>query len=295
MKFFFHFLLVMLFLTSCEKNEEFPEVTEPNPELKDIIYIENNDIILLPDTIADPFNVTNTPEITKLRIKISHDHQKIAYYDYIAKLIVILNRSGDTLNTITVPYAKSLDWSLDDQTLYYLYDNEIHFFGDSLDCPSIPQFPGGNVIEASISANLDLAYIVEQFSFEQGYTQELKIIAHGSTDIITIENNQNYEMTYVNFSSNESDLTVGYEWLNNKLAYAECYSGLSVTPDFNTQFNFDFFCPIYRSDLKCMVLGVIDSWSYHKVMAWKLNQDNQLKLFYESSNIYDGSSYLDWK
>lgn len=308
----FCFLIILLF-SSCDRAEN-PYVEKSVieellknaiPEIEHIAVIYHNDIYYLDNITKAGIKVTNDPGSSKRFVKMSHDHKKFAYLDG-GGIIVIVNFEGQIIATLPqYNQVKSFDCSADDKTLYILNDNEIVYYGPSMNLPEIT-YKGRNmgmslkVLSASVSMQGDLAYVIHSFNFLTGYTYAMIIKpAKKATEIVYEDNSTKPNMSYVAFSSNNQDLVLGYSDNENRPNHlTQMYVFIDFYRDKRYYFksNYGYFTPLFDESKSFLVAG------------WSSGSDNIVKLtavgvdkYVEKniySNLYTTSNnilYTDWK
>lgn len=306
---------VLFLLVSCSDNpyvskEEIDKIRENNKtKLYNIAIIFNNDVYLLPRQDSVALQLTHTPSAVKTNIKINHHHSKIAYINNNGNPVII-DTKGNVIATLTqFKNIKSMDWSYDDASLYFLIGNEFMYYGTKMTPPTftypIPKVSDPyysmtdeernfTVLSASISVNNDLAYIFQYSDRETGTHQKLVV---KTTQSALIEKDVYPEnLDYVNFSGNNTDLVVGQsnnsdkEYLDNLRLYEELQF---------TKYSFENFdlCnnPCYRSDLQFLIYQKRDKengkFSLYAMSLDGLHPSQVIEPFSNSS----GRIYVDWK
>jgi hypothetical protein len=269
----------LLFLDGCQKDpfvskeviQHIKDSIAGTKSVGNICFIYNNDVYFLDEFNNTPQKITNTPLVVKSEVRISHDLQKIAYLNA-AGNPEIIDRNGTIINTLT-SYSGILqmDWSNDDATLYMLIADQFYYYGPTISHPllNFSGIPGGSsphILSATLSANNDLAYVVDYFDFTYGYLQKLVLKKNDGTGTWVIVDNPYYpyKMKYAKFSTHDKDLVVGYGYSstisNSRL---ELYTNMNSYPDQIVEpcTDCEFKSPIYRSDKKCIVSAFKDGSS----------------------------------
>lgn len=317
----FAYMAIALF-TQCKKSrhnleEDIKREFEAklHPKLKNIAVISQNDVYYLPELESTPVRLTNSPTLTKTKVKVSHDGTKVAFLNASSQP-VILGTDGKEIATLSnYSSVTKVDWSQDDKTLIILSNNQFYFYGPALNIP-IMTYKGtpfsniyGGYIDVhsfAVSPSNDLLYsfqIYESSYYSYGnYYEKVIFKANGSTtDELLLSDSQYDQGSELNFVNGTQDMAIGIKATNSpnlvgtlKLyRYGSSYSYTSFSSS-----SYPYICPIYRSDLSYFLAGQRDdSYSTERyVVASTRNgaygqRDVTLSQFYGSP----GQLYLDWK
>jgi hypothetical protein len=278
-----------------------------HPPIKNVAFIYNGNVYYAADFTRPITQVTTDGSAAKF-VKVSHDHSKFAYLNSINQITIVDNKGSLIATLSQYTQVKSFDWSADDKTLYILNDNGIAYYGPAMKLPSISyqsfeSLSDLEVVSASVSMTGDIAYVVKGFDFYVGEKYELIIKPANNGKVIEYSNQDEteYMMDYVSFSTNNQDLVLGYNspysgsGAQQRLQF---FTGLNSYPDGGYGGGASA-TPIYNSTLNYLVAG-------------KLNADNAISpaaLYlgetpvYTSANVaktivldkYTGVLYIDWK
>lgn len=156
-------LIMFCLLVGCRKDPVIEIYVPEQDSIKNIVYIERDDIYYLENFSSKPIKITNNSEEKKYAVRVSYDGTKAAYLNNLGGLKII-NRSDTAVVVIEISGVKDFNWSADNQTLYYLKGQQLIFYGPQMDIPAmtIPaEVPFGadvNYNSVSISPQNDLAY-----------------------------------------------------------------------------------------------------------------------------------------
>lgn len=312
-----YFLIICIFslFASCKKNPFVPE--ERIKEIRDslaalksiqnICFIYNNDVYFLDEISKIPQQITSTPSVTKTKLSISHNLQKIAYINT-AGNPEIVDRNGTVIATLTsLSGIKQMDWSSDDATLYMLIGNSFYYYGPAMTHPSLTLFSvpvGSLILSASLSMNNDLAYVVEYFHPIDGYVQKLILKKNDGTNTELLIDNVHflYDMRYVKFSVNEKDLILGYSDFSSATYYnkMEVFTDMKTYPDMEIPLgsNCSSKYPVYRSDKKCLVSAYSSNNSWSSPGEFVLSAYFVNDITFKNKDFYDNTTsdlIVDWK
>ncbi|WP_207420303.1 hypothetical protein [Desertivirga brevis] len=305
--------LCIIFLLSCFvacKKGENPWVPKSaidslisarNPMMNHVAVIYNQDIYYFPSIEQSPIRITQTPNVNKRMLSMSHNHKKFAFLN--GSTIVIVDDKGAQLAELSqYSNVKGFDWSADDATLYILNNNTISYFGPSMNLPAIT-YPGINwatspqVLSATVSSRGDFAYVFTAYHPFSPDPYKLVIKrADGRPDVVyTAEHNE--RLSYAAFSANDFDLVVGYKDNESDRSFGKLgiFTGLKNYPDFEMRFSSKYSSPRYNSKLNFMVCGYKSSSSD----VFLLSARNFADLIDKSTNRDDFNNrdvlYTDWK
>lgn len=155
-------VLICLFI-GCRKDPSIEIYKQEEDSIKNIVYIERNDIYYLESFKGNPVKITNNSEEEKVAVRVSYNGEKIAYLNN-SGVLKIIYRSDSTVFVVENAGVKDFNWSADDQTLYYLKGQELFFFGPEMNIPDFSAPDGvllggsANFHSVSISPQNDLAY-----------------------------------------------------------------------------------------------------------------------------------------
>jgi hypothetical protein len=221
------FALLMAF--SCKKESPFVSKGEIDQfiyaqriEFYDFCFVFDNDIFYLDSFSAPIKQITSSPAITKQKLRINYDHDKIAFKNANSGLLEIIDLEGELIDNLTgYSGVKTFDWTADGETLIMLQGNSLSFYGPvpsipSLSIPSIVS-PGSsqNVIDFSINKAGDIAYIIQwQAPFPSSDGGHLLVMKanDGTNSELIYEggwDNMN-DMNYVKIDPNSKALIIGY-------------------------------------------------------------------------------------
>jgi hypothetical protein len=312
MKFLSLYILSSIFLFSCTKKDPFISksaydalVQSESSTIQNVSFIFNENIYFLSNFEGTPEQITNDASGSKSNLKMSYDHQKFAYQN-ISGYIEIVSRSGRLLEQL-VQYSdvKSFNWSTDNKTLYILNNNELVFFGEPMDVPTldipseIPSNFKKDIVALSISVFGDLAYIVktDNQNFTYGYMMVTKPNDGSNSKLIYHQGQYNQgessNLNYIQFSSHNQDLVLGYEDYYDKRM--DLFKNLYQTPEYTYRSSAEYRNSIYRSDLNYLLTCYQASSSTDfiiKADALNYSDDDIILSEYSSSST---SLYLDWK
>jgi hypothetical protein len=306
-------ILIFFLFSSCDKTEN-PYVDKQviealikaqNPEVEHVAVIYNKDIYYLSNLAQAGIRVTNTPGNSKTFVKMSHNHKQFAYLDG-SGTIVIVNLQGQVVTTLPqYGDVKSFDWSADDKTLYILNNNEIAYYGPSMNLPEITyngliSGMSMEVLSASVSMQGDLAYIIHGFSFLTGDKYKMIIKpANKAADIVFEDNSTIPSMRYVAFSSNKQDLVLGYSestYLPNHLTKIYVFIDLQKDDHYYFGSKYGCFTPLFNESKSFLVAGCSSgSDNIVKLAALGVNKQIEKNIY---SNLYTTQNnvlYTDWK
>ncbi|MFL5762523.1 MAG: hypothetical protein ACJ77K_01195 [Bacteroidia bacterium] len=268
----FYLALSMLFFYGCEKSPYVPKAVIDHirdsianaKRIEHIAFIYNNDVYYLGNIDVPAVRLTNTPALSKTKVALSHDLQKIAYINS-AGNPEIIDRNGSITATLTsYTSVTQMDWSNDDATLYMLIGNSFSYYGAPISHPPLnfSGVPGTmqQVLSATLSKDNDLAYVVEYFDPFAGYQQRLILKKNdGSGTWVNYDNPYTFnQMRYAKFSPNDKDLVVAYDdgvGSSPRFPVVDLFTGLKNFPDSGMPLcsSCESCFPVYRSDKKCVV------------------------------------------
>lgn len=294
-------MVLAIILNGCQK-DPYPYITideAQNTPVQNVAFIYNNDVYFAADIDKPATKITNTGTFKKF-IKVSHDHTKFAYLNSLGYVEVVDN-TGKLIITLNYTAIKSFDWTADDKTLYILSNGNMYYYGTAL--PLSITYPGvagytTEVLSASVSIKGDFAYVIHAYAYGYGDKYRLVIKPAGSSNVITYDNNIDYSMNYVAFSSNLQDMVVGYRGPNDasyNYTKLEFFTGLNAYPSFSYQSSQAYGTPIYNSTLSFMVSGFTDV-NTNKVVLAAISTKDVSKNKISKTYISTGNGvYTDWK
>lgn len=306
------FTFIGVCTTGCKK-EDPPYITKEeaekivasaNPEVENVAFIYNNDIYFAANITKTPQKITNTPSAVKRFVKMSHDHTKFAYINS-ANYIEIVDNTGKLITTLTqYNQVKAFDWTADDKTLYILSNGNMYYYGTALSLsityPGIIAGYSTEILSASVSVKGDFAYIIHAYAFTQADIYRLVIKPANSGNVITYDNSTRpYSMNYVNFSTNDRDMVLGYRDANASFySYErlEFFTNLGSRPDFSYESSSNYGTPVYNSTLKYFVCGYTGGNFSNTVALSAINTTDASKNKISSTYLSTGNGlYTDWK
>jgi len=197
-------LLLMLFLVACKKYEaQYGIESATTTDLKDGVYeiaYSTEDGIFLLTTRLDRAKMlvsfAGQSSAKAVRVAFSSKKDKIAYVHPSSGIPIIVDTSGNVLQELTqYTNVNDLGWHNGDSTLYLLANNQIYFYGESLDLPKtvFPVYPGSfnyEVKTLDINDDLDIAYGAVYYMFSNNkrywyYTSEVDYKLPSLADQVT--------------------------------------------------------------------------------------------------------------
>ncbi|HBS88240.1 MAG: hypothetical protein A2W91_04460 [Bacteroidetes bacterium GWF2_38_335] len=300
------FALFILF-SSCKKSES-PFLSQAevdnylqnlNEGLDYIAYISENDIYYFTDIDNAPIRLTNTPLIEKTNVQISKNGNKIAYLKE-DNYPVIIDFSGNVIDELTeFTNITQMDWSEDGSSLYMLIENELFYYGPELNVRdltfyNVPYFPYNTILSASISKDLDLAYVMRYYDVADYDYHEKLIIKPYGTDVTLEFFSTHSRMAYVDFSSNYRDFVLAFNNYSDSKEYIrlEFYSDYTGISDTEKDYG-EWSTPSYRSDLNYVLSGYSD---YNYILkATDLSEYGSKDISLGSYCFSEDLIYCDWE
>ena len=280
-----------------------------HPPIKNVAFIYTGNVYYAADLTTLVTQVTTDGSAAKF-VKVSHDHSKFAYLNGVNQITIVDNKGGLIATLSQYTQVKSFDWSADDKTLYILNGNDIAYYGPAMKLPSISyeSFEGLSdleIISASVSMTGDIAYVVHGFDFYVGYRYELIMKQANNGKVVEYSNQDEpeYAMDYVSFSTNDQDLVLGY---NSSYSGSGAQQRLQFFTDLNSYSDGGYdggasATPIYNSTLNYLVGGKVNADNAISPAALYLGDTP----VYTSANVaktivldkfsLTGVLYIDWK
>lgn len=314
MKKIYFISLAFLLLVGCQTDNPFlsDEVIAeffarkvPKP-VEHVVVIVDNDIYYFRNFDSIPRRITSSPTEKKTHIKISNDHQKIAYLNASGNPVII-DTTGNVLATLSqFNSIKQMDWSNDGATLYMLINNDIQFYGPAMDIPEIDIEHSQQVLSAAITKNNDLIYILQHHPFYHR-PNELVIRKSDGEDLVVEENTDHFgDMSTVNISKDGDYVLVGYSYFNLDYEEIDLYPmyGTRAATTFGlgstnyTEAHYDHFS-------KYLVAGqrgssahdftLIADFTYDPFLTDEENSDKNRDKYLTEFKGSTGKLWIDWK
>lgn len=277
-----------------------------NPDVEHVALIYKNDVYYLENLSKPGKRITNTPNITKRLIKMSHDHKKFAYLEYYSGSIAITDLNGEVTARIS-QYAdiKSFDWSADDKTLYILNGDKIVYYGPDMKLPEITYngLVSGmsmEVLSASVSIQGDLAYVIHGYNYLVGDKYKMIIKpADKSADVVFEDNSIYPKMQYVAFSNNKRDLVLGYitnSTKPNHINQAYVFTNFKRSGDYDFGSDAGMITPLFN-ERKSFAVTAYASGAPVTIypLAIGFNKQAERKIIGETYTSDGDVLYTDWK
>lgn len=284
---------------SKEMVEELKQRKAVKP-VENIVFINDQDVYFLKDFDSAPVRLTNSPDVSKTMLRISHDQERIVYL-LAGGVPEIINMDGEIIATLhQYQGVKQLDWSSDDQTLYLLTDNFIEFYGSALSIPELEVEVTEEVISATITPENGLLYIVECVSGINQYSQKL-VHAKRNGELEVIHNEITDRMRKVTLSKDKAFFMLAY----TENRYKDAISQVSLFKMGNLSSEFSWEMPtncydfVYDDYSKFLVSANKDNINGHyELIASYTNQEGHEEDQSKYTSGYsagEGLIYLDWK
>lgn len=282
--------------------EETNTARDPFHYITNVAAIINNDIYYFDRLDSIPRRLTNTPTEVKTYVKLSHDNSQIAYLDADAFPVIISASNGKLVETLTdYQYAPHFDWAKDRNTLYIIYNNEVHTHGEAMTVPQPKitySFPWDNVLSYSMNAIGDHAYYVKEYAggfypVLSFYSESKNISKHG-------QNVGDRSYDYVDFYDNKGGMLVGWnDTYEGGIGRVACVKDYNFWPAYTWDYE-AMRSPEFNGDLEVLLYGLVEEPPY-QIKAVYLGTD-----LYDQHGLYDVLSktfttftsntpiYLDW-
>ena len=156
-------ILLLSILIGCKKDSSTDNVSSASN--KDVIvYIANNEIYKMYSDTVLSIQLTNDGR-SKKEIAINKDKNKIAYLDQDG-IPEIIDTQGNFVDKLSnYKGATCLRWAKNENTLYFIYNNKITFYGTALPIPNTSPIISGTFASIDISSNNDLAFVINSGSY----------------------------------------------------------------------------------------------------------------------------------
>jgi hypothetical protein len=165
-------LIIVTMIASCKKYEvqygtDTAATTALQEDVYEIAYSTEEGVFLIKTGLTQPkmlISFANKVYQRAGRVALNQKKDKVAYVDPDSGVPIIVDTAGNVLIELTqYTNVNDLGWHNGDETLYILYNNEIHFHGPALDLPdSLFIQPSGSynyeVTTIDISKNLNVVY-----------------------------------------------------------------------------------------------------------------------------------------
>jgi hypothetical protein len=270
------------FLSEQEAKSKIKEMTlerDPFHLVEDVVATINNDIYYFELLDSTPERLTFTPQQSKTHVKLSADKTQIAYINSNGNPVIIA-RDGKPVTTLTqYNYIKQMDWTKTGNTLYFLIDQKVYFYGDPVTIKQpVITHPWDEVPSYSMNAKGDYGYFIKRYG---SYSTTL---AHHTEKENKNQEFPNFEgklFDYIDFYDNNGNFLLGYADY-----YGEGFSRIACVQDYNfwSVYEWDddnMYTPEFNGDLEILLYGTME------------NQVHQVKAVYLGTEAYNGSGLYD--
>ena len=176
-------LIIVITIASCKKYEvqygtDTATTTELQDDVYEIAYSTEKGVFLIKSELTQPkmlISFANKLHPRAGRVALNQKKDKVAYVDPDNGVPIIVDTAGNVLIELTqYTNVNDLGWHNGDETLYVLYNNEVHFHGPALDLPdSLFIRPSGSynyeVTTIDISENLNVVYGAIYYKYAGSY------------------------------------------------------------------------------------------------------------------------------
>lgn len=267
-------------------------------EVEFVTFIYNNDIYYLRNFEETPKRITSSPSQKKTKIRISHDHSRIAYLNDNGSPVII-DTLGNTQSVLSnFSGVKQFDWTGDDDGIYMLIDNDILFSHSNIAIPEMEKDFQEEILSAVLTKNNDIIYIVQRPIGLGRYVQRIEVRkADGKSRTIPMKEGEIRKMRTLRLSRDKGYYTVGYSAsiYDDVLVKLEIYNLEQQFPEYTFETD-TYLDPVYDEYSKFIVMGLgSGTTEFIPAAFYTVNE-----VFEEDKSKYkptfsSGVIYVDWK